>query len=357
MKIIIFAGGTGKRFWPVSRKDAPKQFLPVIDDQPLVRLKYEYLRLGFSPNDIFISTGKQYEREVRLILSELPHDHFILEPDMRDTGPAVALAVAYVTEKYPNETISLQWSDHYIKKPEVFISALKAAEGIVSESGRAINIAEKPRFPTPHRGYIKYGKHLKSLGQDHTLCEFVLFTEKPSLDVAREYLQSGDYSWNLGYWVLNPKIIFEKFRLFAPQIHETIATIRENGFSESAIVEFKKLEKKSFDHIFSENLDPNEVFVINTKMGWHDVGEWISLKETLEENRQDTVIQGNVIDLESKDTLIYNYEPQKLVATINLDGFVVVNTKDVVAIFPKDDNDKLKNLLNELEAIGLKEYL
>ncbi|MCA9391833.1 mannose-1-phosphate guanylyltransferase [candidate division WWE3 bacterium] len=357
MKIIIFAGGTGKRFWPASRKQSPKQFLPVIGDQPLLLLKYEYLRRGFEAQDIFISTGIQYENEVRDLIPELPDENFIFEPMMRDTGPAIALASCYVNKLFPDETISLQWSDHYIKRPDVFVSALKEAERLVNEEGRAVNIAEKPRFPTPHRGYLKYGKHIKSVNQHHVLCEFVRFMEKPTLKVAKEYLRSGDYSWNLGYWVLKPKHLFAKYKDFAPQILSVAEEIVNSDFSKESTDKFAELDKTSFEYIFSENCEPSETYVMNTNMGWYDVGEWISLKETLEEDPQDVVTQGNVIDIDSKDTLIYNSSQKSLVATINLDGLVVVNTDDVVAIFPKDDNAQLKELLKRLEENGREEYL
>lgn len=163
MKIILFAGGTGKRFWPVSRKKSPKQFLPIVNDKPLIRLRFETLILGFNPEDIFISTGVQYEKEVKEILPELPERNFILEPEMRDTGPAVSLAVAYVTKLYPNEVLSIQWTDHLIKKPEVFIDALKQSEKSIQSDNKVALVTVPARFPSPHLGYINFGNKLQDL--------------------------------------------------------------------------------------------------------------------------------------------------------------------------------------------------
>jgi mannose-1-phosphate guanylyltransferase len=357
MKIIIFAGGTGKRFWPLSRKSSPKQFLPVIDNKPLLRLKYEYLRQGFESEDIFISTGKQYEKEVRSIIPELSDSHFIFEPEMRDTGPAVALAVSYIAHHYPDETVSIQWSDHYIKHPEVFISALKEGEQLISPNIQAINIAEKPRFASEHRGYVKYGNRIQSIGNHHVLCEFSRFIEKPTLEVAQEYLESGDYSWNLGYWVIKPTILFDKYRQFAPEILNTVDKMVSSNFTTETVTAFSLLKKISFDYIFAENLNSTEAVVINTDMGWSDIGEWIALKETLACDDNEVVTQGNVVDLGSCDCLLYNTSDKNLLSTINLKGLIVVVTKDVVAIFPKEDNTKLKQYLTVLENQGFSEYL
>jgi len=359
MKIIIFAGGTGKRFWPASRKHTPKQFLPVIDDKPLIRLKYDYLRLGYPPEDIFLDTGRQYEKEVRQILPELPTENFIFEPDMRDTGPAIAYAATYVARRFPDASVSLQWSDHYIKKPTVFIHALQEAEKYIRQDPKMVIICEQPRFASPHRGYVKFGRKLKSLDvtDQLVLSEFVRFVEKPTLEVAQQYLQSGDYAWNLGYFVAPIQFILDKYAQFAPHIYQTVQKIADQDFAGSAQTEFSQLEKNSFDYLIAENLNPDETRVINTNMGWYDVGEWISLKETLEKDTDDTVTHGNVVDVDSKDSLIYNYDDQKLVATINLKEMIVVNTPDVVAIFHKDDNDKIKQFLNKLENPEHEKYL
>lgn len=351
MKIIIFAGGTGKRFWPLSRKKSPKQFLPIIDHKPMLQMKYDYLRLGFAPEDIYVSTGIQYEQEVASILPELPPDHFIFEPSMRDTGPAVVYATAYVHRRHPDEVVSIQWSDHYIQEPNIFIEALNEAERIVQETGKTVNIAEPARFPSELLGYIKIGKKIQAISQSNlVLCEFEQFVEKPTQAVAKEYLQSGDYAWNLGYFVTTPSTIFNKYQLFAPQMYDYILRLQNNNFDQATIEMYRELPKTAFDYIFAENLNPDEAYVLKTKMGWSDLGAWNQLKEALQTTIQANVTKGNQIDLNSKNCLIYNFDDQKLVTTLNLRDLIVVNTKDVIAIFPQEDNGKIKKLLELVEA-------
>ncbi len=359
MKIIIFAGGTGKRFWPVSRKQAPKQFSPLISGKPLLRLRIDTLLKSYNAEDIFISTGKHYEKEVKEIAPELPVENLILEPEMRDTGPAVTLAVTYVHHRYPQDLISIQWSDHLVKDELTFVTALREAEEITaSKEGVGVTFVTVPaRFASPHRGYIHFGEEIKRVSKNIVFREFKEFKEKPDEKTAEKYLKDGSYGWNPGYWIVKPEYFLDKVTHSTPEIVEICDEIVQSGFSEASLQKFTKLEKISADYTFAENVQAEEAMVLWSEFGWSDVGEWIALKEALQERSDSNVVKGKVQDLESQDSIIYNLDDTKLVATIGLESMVVVNTKDVVAVFHKDDNTKLKQFLAELENKGLTEYL
>jgi len=319
MKILLFAGGTGKRFWPVSRKKTPKQFLPIVNDTPLLKLRVDIIKQGFHPSDIFISTGVQYESEVRKMLPELPEENFILEPEMRDTGPAVALAVAYVSSKFPEEVLSVQWSDHLIKNPNVFIKSLNEAEKIALEENKITLITVPARFPSPHRGYINFGKKVRNvLNEEIILYNFVKFVEKPTKEVAVKYLEDGHYGWNPGYWNFKGYRYLEILEKNHPETYAIINRIKENNFTKEALEEFRTLEKISADYQFAETLSSEDAKVLMVDMGWSDVGEWIAFKEALEDSQLSNVIRGHSFDMGSSDTLIYNTQDNKLVATIGL---------------------------------------
>lgn len=357
MKIIIFAGGTGKRFWPVSRKKSPKQFQSVIDNKPLIKLKYDYLRLKFKAEDIFLSTGSQYKTEVEEILYELPKENFIFEPAMIDNGAAVALAVSYVQSKFPNEVISIQWSDHYVKEPKIFADALYEAGKLAEQNGKTIVIGVPARYPSPSLGYIHFGQKLQEIKPNVILYEFEKFVEKPTAEVAEQYLESKSYLWNPGYMVMNPNKILEKYQKYSPEIFEGIQKIVQSNFSQEAMASYISLPKIGFDKIFSENLSKDEAQIMSVEMGWNDVGEWTMLKEALETSSDSNVTLGNVIDMNSKNSIIYNYEDKKLISTINLKDMVVVNTPDAIAIFHRNDNGALKDYLKLLEERGYTNYL
>ncbi len=357
MKIILFAGGTGKRFWPISRRKSPKQFLPIVNDKPLLRLRYEILKKGFKDEDIFVSTGIRYKKEVTDILPELPIKNFIFEPEMRDTGPAVSLAVAYVDNISPDEPISIQWSDHLIKKPKVFIESLNEAERVINQEKKVALIVVPARFPSPHRGYVKFGKKIKFVSKNLSNYEFKKFVEKPNKEKALRYIQNGHYGWNPGYWNLTSKMYFKILKQSRPDFFETIEYIKKNNFKTRSMEKFKTLEKISADYIFAEHLKPKDAKILLTDMGWSDVGEWIAFKEALQESEESNLVKGEAFDMDSKDTLIYNTQDNKLIATIGLNGMVIVNTPDVLAVFHKDDNAKIKELIKRMEEKGLENYL
>ncbi len=357
MKIIIFAGGTGKRFWPVSRINSPKQFSPLISGKPLLRLNIDRLLKGFNPEDIFVSTGKRYEKEVLEIASDLPKENLIFEPDMRDTGPAVTLAICYVREKFPDEPICIQWSDSIVKDEATFIISLKEAEKVHKEQNKTFFITVPARFPSPHRGYINFGEEIKSISSKITLNEFKSFKEKPDVDNAKKYIADGHFGWNPGYWVLDPDFYLDTVKKDDEDIVSVCETMVREDFSESSCKKFSELEKISADYLFAEKVSSQEALVLLSDIGWSDVGEWISLKEALQENDDAIVTKGNVIDLDSKDSIIYNLEDSKLVSTIGLEGMVVVNTKDAVAVFSKEDNGRLKEYLNKLEEEGKSDFI
>ena len=358
MKIIIFAGGSGKRFWPRSRKKSPKQFLDVVDNKPLVRIAFERLLGEFSIKDIFLSTGDRYSEEIKRILPEIPEENLIFEPDMRDTGPAVTLAVSYVHSKFQNDVVGVIWSDQLIKDSSTFIANLKEAESIVKETNKIIFIAVPARYASVNLGYIQFGKEYKQLSNPKIKClEFKQFEEKPNQDVASQYLKSKSYCWNIGYWVFNAEAFLNKVSKTNKEIFLVCQEVIKNNFSQESKDKFSKLEKISADYIFAEKVFPSEALVLLTEIGWSDVGEWLSLKEALEEKPEANVIKGNVLDMDSKDSIIHNYEKEKLVATIGLNGFVVVNTKDVVAVFHKNDSVRLKEFLKKFEGTELEKYL
>jgi mannose-1-phosphate guanylyltransferase len=189
------------------------------------------------------------------------------------------------------------------------------------------------------------------------LNKFVSFKEKPDVKTAEKYIADGHYGWNPGYWILDPNYYLNLVKRDSEEIINVCETMVREDFSIESSEKFAKLEKISADYLFAEKVSSKEALVLIADIGWSDVGEWISLKEALEESKNATVSKGNAFDLDSKDSIIYNLEEDKLVATIGLNGMVVVNTKDAIAVFPKEDNNRLKEFLKLLEENNKEKYL
>ncbi len=363
MKILLVVGGYGTRFWPASRRKNPKQHQKVVHrTKSLVQLKLQYLHLGFGYEDIFVVTGKRYEKELRRQLPQIKKANFILEPMMKDTAPAVALGLTKIAALYPNEIVSIQWSDHLIRKPKIFVKALKIGERLAKESGRDIIIGVRPQSPSPHKGYIKAGKLLRNLDDHKTgvLYAFEKFVEKPDIATARKYLIAGNYLWNTGYFIVHPKRVLEKYAKSVPAISRGMRKIALSlgKANEQIVIErvYAGFEKQAFDYAYAERLQPSEAYLLCAEMDWHDVGEWNSLKEALAKEPRSNVTKGLMRELECEGCLIYNYDPKKLVAAIDLKETVIVNTKDALLVCPHESVGKIKKLLKSLDGTRLEKY-
>ncbi len=353
MKIVLFAGGVGSRLWPLSRKNAPKQFGKIIGDKTMLQIAVGKLFPTFTWEDIYISTGVHYAENVKEQLPDLPHSNLLVEPEMRDVGPAVGLVTSLFMKTDPDEPIALLWgSDHLVKKEDLFRNVLKAAEKIVRENGeRIVFVGQKPRFPNQNLGYIEFGDEIEVV-DELPIHEFKGFEYRPHLSTAEKWVADGHHSWNLGYFVTTPRFLWKLFHEFAPkelvvkleEIHKAYETPAYNTVLKKV---YPTIEKISFDNAVLEKMNPSSACVISVDLGWSDIGAWEALKEALSEEDAANVTKGEVAVEDSVDSLVYNFTDQ-LVVGIDLDKMIVVNTKDVVLICPKDSVPKIKKFVEKL---------
>ncbi len=354
MKAVIFAGGVGTRLWPLSRKHTPKQFEKIVGDKSMLQIAVQKLFPEFSWEDIYISTGKRYEQNVREQLPQLPMENILVEPEMRDVGPAVGFVTALFAKKFPNEAFAILWgSDHLVKNEEEFRKALRTAEQVVkNENETIVFIGQKPRFANQNLGYIEFGKEISRIGKT-PIFAFTGFKYRPHLSVAERYVVDGHHAWNLGYFVTTPQFLWTLFEKYVPelflqlkQIHDSIDT--ENYESTLSNI-YPQIEKISFDNAILEKMDTSLGRVISVDIGWSDVGAWEALKEALSESVDENVTKGKVMVQDSTDSLVFNYTDQ-LVVGIDLSAYLVINTQDVVLVCPKDSVPKIKKLVESLSG-------
>lgn len=348
MKAIIFAGGVGTRLWPLSRKRSPKQFEKIIGNKSTLQLAAERLLPDFRWQDIYVSTGTAYVDIVRKQLSEMPSDHVIGEPEMRDVGPAVGLVTGILMRESPDEPMVILWSDHLVKREELFRKILTAAGRVVTrDPERIVFVSQRPRFASENLGWIEYGKVSQKLN-GIPFHEFVDFQYRPGKDTAKEYYESNHHAWNLGYFVTTPRFLWQQYKAYVPNVYDGLSRITaawKTPKFQSVLNEiYPTLEKIHFDNAILEKLDPSQAFVISENIGWSDIGAWEALKEALEESEDKNVTQGKVYLTDTLDSLVYNYTDQ-LVVTIDCQELLVVNTNDVVLVCRKDSVPKIKKLV------------
>ncbi|MEJ2697190.1 MAG: mannose-1-phosphate guanylyltransferase/mannose-6-phosphate isomerase [Candidatus Sulfobium sp.] len=371
MYAVILAGGSGTRFWPLSREKTPKQLLRVFGESTMIQQTVERLHDSLPVENVYIVTGEKYAYDIRNQLMEVcGSDKFrmIIEPVARNTAPAVGLAAAYISRKSPKAVMAVMPSDHIILKEAKFTEVLKKASETASK-GYLTTIGIIPDRAETGYGYIKKGKSLGAGGKgrgkagekkadpDGAAFSVERFVEKPDLKKASEYVKSGDYLWNSGIFVWRVCDILEEMKKQLPGLYGGIMKIGMaiGKKNEQAVLEevFAKLEPVSIDYGIMEHA--GKVAVVPADINWSDVGSWRALDDIAKKDVSGNIITGNVIDVGSKNSIIY--AGKRLIATVGLDNTVVVDTPDATLICDKDRTQDVRQVVDELKKKGAEELI
>lgn len=351
MKAVIFAGGVGSRLWPLSRKHTPKQFEQIIGEESTLQLAYARISPIFKPADVYISSGARYGEILYAQLPDLPHENFILEPEMRDIGAAVGLVAAILAKISPSEPFIILWSDHLVKNEKLFRKILETAgEILIEDPEKIVFIGQKSRMATQNLGWIEFGEKTRDV-EGLPIYEFKSLHYRPTLEKAEEFHKSENYAWNPGYFGTTPSFLMSLYQKYAPEMYEGLLKIADKYGTdefESTLAEiFPTFEKISFDNLILEKLTSDDGYVIGGDFGWSDVGAWEQLKEALSTSEEENATRGKVMLEDSVDSLVFNHTEQMVVG-IDLNQFLVINTDDVVLVCPKNSVPKIKKLVESL---------
>ncbi|WP_457640395.1 mannose-1-phosphate guanylyltransferase/mannose-6-phosphate isomerase [Persephonella sp.] len=352
MKSVILAGGSGTRLFPLSRKKFPKQFLNLGDEHTLFQKTVSRnLKVVSDIDNIVIVTNNDYQFHVKnqlkpFLKNKIPN--MILEPIGRNTAPAIALAAKYLLDKMgvdENEVMFILPSDHIISPDEKFVEYAKQAEEIAKE-GYVVTFGVNPTKPETGYGYIEADTENslfnhsanKSFNQSYRVKQF---HEKPDLETAQKYIISGNYYWNSGMFAFSIKTIFEEFEKYTPEIFEFI---KDKSYEE-ILMSFDQMPDISIDYAVMEKTD--KAVVLPLHIIWSDVGSWDSVYDILEKDENQNVKVGNVIDIDTKNSLIMGNH--RLIATIGIDNLMIIETPDVIVVAKKGEGQKLKDLVSILK--------
>jgi mannose-1-phosphate guanylyltransferase/mannose-6-phosphate isomerase len=351
MYAVIMAGGSGTRFWPLSREKTPKQLLKIGGDDTLIQQTVDRVLPFIERKHVFIVTGEGIADEIGAQLAKrfggAWDRNFILEPAAKNTAPALALSALHVSRIDPNGIMVVLAADHAIRDTKAFRKCLDAAAAAAGRD-RLVTLGITPSRPETGYGYIKAGESLAGEGLKDAF-RVERFVEKPDRETAQEYLKNGNYYWNSGMFVWKAGTFLEEVARLLPSLHAGIEEIRSNIGSprESEVVSevFSRLEPLSVDYGIMEKTD--RAAVVPADIGWSDVGSWTALEEVTEKNGSGNIIVGNVIDFGSADSVLY--AEKRLVATIGLKDTIVVDTPDATLVCSKERAQDVKKVVDELK--------
>ncbi len=351
MDVLVLAGGTGSRLWPRSRRTKPKQFLPLLSNRTMLQETVDRVRPLVQPERVFVVTGEDYAQLVREQLNDVPNTNIILEPSGKGTAPAIALAAINMRRSAPNSVMAVLSADHLILRGEAFRNALQAAEAAAND-GYLVTLGIKPAFANTGYGYIQCGEKISN-AHEHDIYAVQRFAEKPDQATAERYLQQGGYFWNAGIFVWQTQTFLAAIERYMPrlrsQLNQIQATFGKNRYAETLSQVWADVENITVDYAIMERA-PN-VAVIPVDIGWSDVGDWHTLTTLMAEGDLANVVIGPHVEVDTTSTLIYS-DSGRIIATIGLDGFLVVDTGDALLIAPRDRAQDVKKIVDQLRNEG-----
>src|SRR5438270_6429023 len=345
---LILAGGSGERFWPLSRRTRPKQLLKLISDRTLLEETVARLDGLIPPERILILTNVEQEASVRELLKDFPAANIIAEPAKRDTAAAVALGAGWVAARDHAATMVVLPADHVINDTAAFQKTLTAAAAAAEETGALVTIGIKPTWAWPGYGYIEHGEamRLRNVGEEIGVHRVVRFREKPNADLAESFLRKGNFRWNAGMFVWSVPSVLSEFNRHTPELASFISQLRaRDNFQKTLSDRFRDLPRISFDYAIMEKAD--RVLVVEAGFDWDDVGSWRAVAKYFKNDEDGNAANCEITALESSNNIVFNPDGARI-ALLGVHNLIVVRTPDAILICHRHQAEKIKNLLGHV---------
>lgn len=352
---VIMAGGGGTRFWPLSRRCKPKQLLNLSGREILINEAIDRLTRVVDKNDMFVVTSESHAAcLIKATKGRLKNANVFVEPSSRNTAACIGYAALKLVKKYGDGVMAITPSDAAIRDVDTFAEVLKEAAETAESTDKLVTVGITPTFPATGYGYIHYRKNSRS-----AVKKVESFVEKPDLKLAKKYVSHGSYAWNSGMFVWKASVILKKIEQLLPDIYgklRDIADVFDTDEEERVLREvYPTIRSISIDYGVLERC-PEDILCIPAEFGWSDVGSWDMLNVLHEEDGDGNIALGNVVAVNTKNSVMYSASG-KLIAAVDVEGMVIVETKDAILICPKDRAQDVKKIVDELHEKGMEELL
>lgn len=355
MIAVVLAGGSGTRFWPLSRSARPKQLIRLYGEGTMISQTVERLQNVSSLEKTLVVCGQKLLPETREALQNLDAKSFIAEPFARNTAPAIGLAAIHAQARFGDEVMGIFPSDHFIEQLDDFDACLRAACR-EAELGKIVTMGIKPTSPETGYGYIAFDHSQHSVDAPDSLAQHPAFpvqafVEKPDRERAQTYLDAGNYAWNSGMFVFKPSVLLAEMQRQQPKMYAAmlkIAAAIDTPQEDQALTEhFEHVDNISIDYAIMENA-PN-VVVIPASFKWSDVGHWAAIEDVTGTDRSNNVVEANTALIDVTNSVLYSTQPKRVIAALGIDNLVIVDTPDALLILPKDRAQDVRALVDLLK--------
>lgn len=353
---VILAGGVGTRFWPLSRRERPKQFLPIISEKTMIEETVERLASLIPLERIHTIANCEQSRSLRATFPDIPEPNFLVEPKGRNTAPSLILATAHVFLQNEDAVVAALPADHLIADVPLFLKKLGAAANAAAEGTNLITFGIPPSFPSTGYGYIRFSREGAQKIKDEDFYPVQEFKEKPDVTQAEAFLEAGNYSWNSGMFLWKTGTFARKLQQYAPEWHvywEKILQALQEKDEHLITTIFETIPSTSIDYALMEKAQG--VLMSEGNFGWSDVGTWSSLFDIWPKDGGGNAFRGESFVLDSENCLVFSRD--RLTTLIGVKDLIVVDTPDALLICRKDQDQKVKDLVERLKKDNKDEYL
>ena len=345
---VIMAGGVGSRFWPLSRQKSPKQFLDILGTgKTMIQMAFERFKSICPTENYYIVTNEKYKDIVLEQLPQLKPEQILLEPIMRNTAPCVAYANFKIRQRNKNAHIIVSPADHLITNETEFINVVKKGLDYIKSTDKLLTLGLKANRVETRYGYIQVENNEVEPG----ISKAKTFTEKPNAELAKVFMESGDFFWNSGIFIWSLFAIDKAFKTLLPDIDNLFSQEEKtlNKISEKEFIDkiYPECQNISIDYGILEKSD--KVYVYCADFGWSDLGTWGSLYDRLEKDEAGNTIQGNNVMLYDSDNCLINVPKEKLVVVQGMKNYIIVDNQDTLLICNKENEQDIKTFIRDIK--------